>query len=127
MPLVIGRVDAQSFGHANQLRQALHPHFLHDAAAVNFDGFLTNAEFSRDLFVKQPADDQRHYFPLASSKGIMAPGIRTSRIKQLGASGSSPLRNSCPDPKVLTLKPIAPMSFLMAARADRSSSTTKTI
>ena len=41
-------------------------------AAVNFDGFLTDAEFSGDLFVKQPADDQRHYFPLAGGERIMA-------------------------------------------------------
>ena len=47
----------QFFGHSNQFRQRVCPHFLHYLATMNVHGLLADSEFDGNLFVKQSGDD----------------------------------------------------------------------
>src|SRR5580700_10623129 len=62
---LILRRNLQSFCHPDQLGQRLCAHFIHNAAAMNLDRDLADAQIGGDLLVKQAGDNQTHYFSLA--------------------------------------------------------------
>src|SRR5215470_5265817 len=57
----------------------------------------------------------------------LSPGSRTSRTRQLGASGRLFSRNSCGVLNAAALRPTVPRSLVRASRIDGSSSTMYTI
>ena len=57
MRMCAQRTLAQFFGHPNQFRQRVCPHFLHNLATMNVHCFLADAKFGGNLFVKQSSND----------------------------------------------------------------------
>jgi hypothetical protein len=65
-------IDAQPPRYANQFRQRLEIHLLHDLCAVGLDGFLRDSKLVTDLFVEHPGHDQFQHFALAEAEAIIA-------------------------------------------------------
>ena len=57
MRMCAQRTLAQFFGHPNQFRQRVCPHFLHNLATMNVHCFFADSKFGGNLFVKQSSND----------------------------------------------------------------------
>jgi len=71
--------DLQLFGDPYQVGERRCPHLLHDLAAVDLNGDLTDAEFRSRLLVQEPADHKRQHLPLPRRKSFQA----TTKLGQL--------------------------------------------
>ena len=65
-------MEADLVGHAYESAQGEGVHLLHDTAAVDFDGFFTHPQGSRDLFVRHPGDHQSQDLTLSRRQGLQS-------------------------------------------------------
>src|SRR5262245_10785592 len=57
--------NTQFFGHPNKLSERSRPHFLHDVAAMDLDGFFCSLQFVSDLLIQHSQYNTFHDFALA--------------------------------------------------------------
>ena len=66
------RAQSETRGHCHQVRKRVGLHLAHHLTSVRLHGDLTDPEFTTDLFVQQPRDDQRHHLAFARRQRLIA-------------------------------------------------------